>query len=1176
VICQACGTENRSDRRFCSQCGSALATRCPSCGAANDPADRFCGNCGIALSGGQGDGQVAVRPATPVSPTAPAPIAERRVVTVLFADLVGFTALSESRDPEETRELLSRYFALSRETLERYGGTIEKFIGDAVMAVWGAPVARENDAELAVRAALELVGAIPRLSEGLAARAGVLTGEAAVTLGAEGEGMVAGDLVNTASRLQSVAPAGSVLVGETTERAASRAIAFEPAGDQLLKGKQSPVPAFRALRVVAELGGQGRSETLEAPFVGRDEELRLLKDLFHATGREKRTRLISVIGPAGIGKSRLAWEFLKYVDGVIELTYWHAGRSPAYGEGVTFWALGEMVRGRCGLLETDDEATTREKLRSTIEQFSADDEERRWIEAALAALLGVGEPLAGGREELFAAWRTFFERIAEQATVVMVFEDLHWADPGLLDFIDHVVDWTRSLPLYIVTLARPELIENRPDWGAGKRNFTSVSLEPLSPAEMTTMLQGMVPGMPHAFGAAIVARADGIPLYAVETVRMLVAQGKLVEEEGAYKPVGDLSSLAVPETLTALISARLDALEPSQRSLLQDAAVLGQTFTNDALSAVSGVAPADLDPALRALVRREVLRLDANPRSPERGQYGFVQSLIREVAYNTLARADRRVRHIAAARYFEGQGSDELAGALARHYLAAYENTPAGAQADTLAVQARLALRGAADRAVALGSPKQALAFFEQAIAVASDPAEEAELRLRAGEAAMFVGSYDVAVGHVQRAIDLRREMGDRSEVVVALTALARVVVIGGPSKAAAILESTMAEFGEVMDQPAGIRLRSQLARAYLLEPAVPRCLALADEVLAAAEHADLVDVIADTLITRGTALAGVWRTREAAGTLRTGIQLAEQHGLTGTVIRGRANEIGMLSGVDPRAAIEAATSAGALARRLGLRGPLSTAIAGFALAAYTAGEWAAALQDIDTYLADEPEGRDLMAVLNPALWIRAARGEDVSADAARVQAMLRATGEHIYATQVHDLGAAVAFAEGRLDDARTEARASNALDPFPDTMQFAVRASLWLRDIEAARNDYAEYTAGGAHGPMVDAQRAVFQAGIAALAGDVSESVRLYREGRRALRDIGVRFMLALSGIDMALLLPAEKETAESASEAREILVELGARPFIDRLDALRESLPGSTARTDSTARTAAPAAAG
>ncbi len=660
MVCPSCGTENPADKRFCGDCGTPLASGCPTCGAVNPPGKKFCGDCGTALIESATTKTAEVAAARP--PDSPA-VAERRVVSILFADLVGFTALAEGKDAEDTRELLSRYFDLARDVIGRYGGTVEKFIGDAVMAVWGAPTTREDDAERAVRAALDLVDAVRALGSGIAARAGVLTGEAAVTLGATNQGMVAGDLVNTASRLQSVAEPGTVLVGEATQRAAHQAIAFEPIGERALKGKAAPVQAWRALRVVAEVGGRNRSEGLEAPFVGRDEEFRLLRDLFHATGRERRVRLISVTGPAGIGKSRLAWEFLKYVDGLAETMYWHAGRSPSYGQGISFWALGEMVRGRCGLLETDDEPTTRAKVAASVAEWIPDETERGWVEAALLTLLGL--ETGTGSDQLFAAWRTYFERIAEHGTVALVFEDLHFADSGLLDFIDHLLTWSKGLPIYIVTLARPELLDLRPDWGAGKRNFVALSLEPLPVLAMRELLAGLVPGLPDQTVRAIVARADGIPLYAVETVRMLLSEGRLELRDGVFVPVGDLTSLAVPETLTALIAARLDALDPVDRTLAQDAAVLGQSFTMAGLAAVSGMDAALLEPHLGTLVRRELLTLEADPRSPERGQYAFVQALIREVAYNTLAKKDRKVRHVAAARFFETIGTDELVGGLA-------------------------------------------------------------------------------------------------------------------------------------------------------------------------------------------------------------------------------------------------------------------------------------------------------------------------------------------------------------------------------------------------------------------------------------------------------------------------------------------------------------------------------
>ncbi len=641
MICSNCAAENKPGRKFCVRCATPLAAACPSCGAPFDPGDAFCGECAAPLSTG-GAPAGAVRPQGSGAVT---PVAERRLVSVLFADLVAFTPLAEGRDAEETRELLSRYFDIASDVIARYGGTVEKFIGDAVMAVWGAPTAREDDAERAVRAALDLVDAVRALGPEVQARAGVLTGEAAVTIGATNQGMVAGDLVNTASRLQSAAAPGTVLVGEATQRAASGAIAFGPAGDQSLKGKAAPVPAWRALRVVAQRGGQGRSDLPEPPFVGRDEELRLLKDLIATTGRDRRTRLVSITGPGGIGKSRLAWELEKYIDGISEAIYWHRGRSPSYGEGITFWALGEMVRRRVGLGETDDEAATRERIRATVAEHVPAEDDRRWVEPALLTLLGLEPAPAGGRDVLFAAWRIFFERIAERATTVLLFEDLQWADTGLLDFIEHVLEWSKNVPLIVITLARPELLDRRPDWGSATRNLTKLALEPLTDDAMRQLLDGFVPGLPEAAIQAILARADGMPLYAVETVRSLVASGRLQRDGAAYRPVGELGELAVPDTLRSLIASRLDGLDPADRSLVADASVLGQSFTPAGLTAVSGIDLELLEPRLRALVRRELFDLEIDPRSPERGQYRFVQSLIREVAYSTLAKRERRMRH---------------------------------------------------------------------------------------------------------------------------------------------------------------------------------------------------------------------------------------------------------------------------------------------------------------------------------------------------------------------------------------------------------------------------------------------------------------------------------------------------------------------------------------------------
>ena len=564
MTCQACGTPNEDGRKFCKACGQPLALVCASCGAVNTPDARFCGECGSVLA------ETPAATPSAAAPSAGAPSTERRLVSVLFVDLVGFTTLSESRDAEDMRALMDAYFETASTAIERHGGVVEKFIGDAVMAVWGTPVTLEDDAERAVRAALELVDAVAALGDSmgvpLQARAGVLTGEAATSPGAGNQGMVTGDMVNTASRLQSAAAPGQVFVGAPTFRASSRAIAFEEVGELDLKGKEAAVHAWRALRVMAERHGANRV-AIEPPFVGRTEELRLLKELLHATGRESKARLASVSGIGGIGKSRLASELLKYVDGLTEVVYWHHGRCPAYGEGITFWALGEMVRMRAGIAETDAPGVSRTKLAASVADLVSDEEERRWLEPRLAFLLGLEERPAGGGEELFAAWRTFFERISDRGTVVMVFEDLQWADEGLLDFVESLLEWSRTKPISIVTLSRPELVDRRPNWGAGQRNFVALHLEPLPDEAMSELVRAMIPGAADGAVERIVERAEGVPLYAVETIRMLADRGILRAGQDAYEVVGDvdLGSRNVPETLHALIASRLDALGPEDR-----------------------------------------------------------------------------------------------------------------------------------------------------------------------------------------------------------------------------------------------------------------------------------------------------------------------------------------------------------------------------------------------------------------------------------------------------------------------------------------------------------------------------------------------------------------------------------------------------------------------------------
>ncbi len=1162
LICANCQTENPASAKFCTECATPLARACSNCGTPNPPAAKFCSECATAMASQPGGSSSSA--ATGGGHVA-APVAERRVVSVLFADLVGFTPFAEDRDPEQVRESLSAYFETARQVVERYGGTIEKFIGDAVMAVWGVPVAHEDDAERAVRAGMDIVQAVRGLGPGIEARAGILTGEAAVTLGATDQGMVAGDLVNTASRLQSVAPPGTVLVGESTQRSASAGIVFEPTGDHDLKGKGAPVPAWRALRVAGGIGGRWRSEGPEAPFVGRMEELTLLKDLFHATARERRARLVSVVGPAGIGKSRLSREFFNHVDAEAEDFWGHHGRSPAYGEGLTFWALGEMIRQRAGLAETDDEATTRARIHAMVVENVPDDADRRWIEPCMLTLLG----LSGGEtdtEQLFGAWRTFFEHLAADVPVVLAFEDLHWADSGMLDFIDYLLEWSRTQPIFILTLARPELLEKRPTWGAGKRQFTSVYLEPLPEPAIRELLLGLVPGLPDAATRAIAGRADGIPLYAVETVRMLVADGRLVEEGGAYAPSGDLSELAVPESLAALIGSRLDALDPEVRALAQDATVLGQRFTVTGLSAVSGLEREAMEAPLEALVRRELLTMENDPRSPERNQYGFVQSLIREVAYNTLARRDRKVRHLAAARFFESLETDELAGALAGQYVAAHANADSPEETAALAAQARVALRAAADRAASLGASDQAFEFSSQALGLAQDPADEAELALRTGVAARTAGRYTDSEGLLRRALEQFTATNDREGMDRAITALATTLVEASRySEAVELLEPVLGETIDFAARPELIAAGAQLSRAHMLHFEFDAALRAADRVLPAAEFGDMGIVVADLLVTKGTTMTMSRRVREGLGLIRAGQELGESLGATLVVMRAMQNQASSIEWISPRLSFETSREGLSIARRIGHRGYTMLASYNAAGAALTIGEWVWADSVLDDLLDESLEEGDWLLAAAIVHGYRALRGQPRDDLLARIREV--PVTELSYQLLVASAEAYEALAVGRDADAMRHFRLENWSEGASDNFIWFVHLAAWNHD-DSALGDVAQALHdSGRHGPAVDALALTLNAARTGLAGSSQEAVSMFERAADEYRALEMPLQVALVGIDMAAVLdPSQLEVQQAIQNSRVVLSELGAIPLLERLSsavARAESSPAAGDRT-------------
>ena len=876
MTCAVCGADIRAGAKFCSECGTAAASSCPNCSSQVDAGDKFCSECGNPL-GPDPD------PTAPRVRGAAEPARERRFVTAMFIDIVGFTPLTEQRDSEEVRAMLTRYFDRARQIVERFGGVIDKYIGDAVMAVWGAHVAHEDDAERAVRAALELVDAVAELGEsegmpGLAARAGVLSGEAAV--GGDGNavtGLIIGDTVNIASRLQSAADPGQVLVGRATRDLAERAVEFESIGGLTLKGKGEPIEAYRALRVVGGHRGARRNEGLVPPFVGRNDELRLLKDNLHAVERDGRLRMVSIIGQGGIGKSRLVDELWNYVDGLTETFYWHHGRSPAYGEELSFWAVAEMVRQRCGIVEGADDHVTRTRLRTALAEFIADPEDRAWIEPHLESLLGLGGDGSADRVELFAAWRMFFAEIAERGPVVLVFEDAHWADDGTLDFIEEMVSLAAS-PLLVVTLGRPDLLERRPGWGSGRSNSIGAHLAQLAPSTMRELVTGVVPEAPASLVDRLVEHAGGVPLYAVELLRMLATDGTIRPlSDGRFELAGEVADITIPDSLHGLVGARLDQFDREERALIADAAILGQSFTLDGLQALRDGAPGEaLAEQLEPLVRREVLSVNRDPRSPERGQYRFVQSIIREVAHERISRADRYERHVRVARYFESLGLPEVAGVTASHFLDALEAAPGGENTDELRRFAINALLSAADRAGALQSHEQVVKLCLRGIDLAGSPAERGELLIRAARAAHAALDAN-AERYARDAIDAFAEAEDVTGRVRACTALARILNDANRANESwELLQPLVADAGD----RAGSEAVAQLARSFMLDGRTAQALEWCDLGLSQAEQEDNIPVFVDTIITKGVGLGLMYRTREAIILLEAALDMAREHQL--------------------------------------------------------------------------------------------------------------------------------------------------------------------------------------------------------------------------------------------------------------------------------------------------------
>jgi class 3 adenylate cyclase/tetratricopeptide (TPR) repeat protein len=884
AICPACGTENTEGSKFCSECGTPLAA--------------------VDL-----------------------PIQERKVVSALFCDLVGFTSASEASDPEDIDRMLSAYATIARERIEAHGGVVEKFIGDAVVGIFGAPVAHEDDPERAVRAGLRIIEDAESLEgtagEPLRLRIGINTGETLVHLGVtpgSGERILAGDAINTASRIQSVAPEMGVAVGLTTYQATVQVFAYEELPPATLKGKAKPVRVFHAKEPLARLGTD-LTRTPDAEFVGREIDLALLRGIFEKTVASDSPQLVTVIGEPGLGKTRLVAELLNDIDARPELVTWRQGRCLPYGEGITFWALGEIVKAHAGILESDPPAIATRKLEAVL----PGGDERAWFLQRLLPLLGVEAGSEAAREEQFTAWRRFLEHLADVNPTVLVFEDLHWADDAMLAFLDHLAERAEGVPLLVIGTARPELHDNHPGFGGSHVNVNTIRLTPLTDAETARLVSSLLDAsvLPADLQQPILERAGGNPLYAGEFVRLLKDRDLLVQR-GAVWELRRGAEVPFPDSIQALIAARLDTLPPDTKSLLADAAVVGKVFWAGSVTAMGARDPDEVVATLRTLSRKEFVRPARRSSIEGEAEYAFWHALARDVSYGQLPRAVRVDRHVAAARWIESRAPErveDLADVLAYHYTTALGLAEASGDQTTATELRDPALRFlilAGERALGLDT-SAALANLERALALAPiGHRDRPRVLARFGEAAQSAARFAEAAAALEEAIDAYRAAGDLPAAATTMTFLSRVLQHHQDPRTSTLPDEALALLEPLAPSPALVDVLAEVTATQALSGASEQAIVTAERTLVIAADLGLPQP-ARALGYRGLARTDLG---DAGGLddFREAIALATEAGL-GREAANNRNNFGSIVWVfeGPEASLVALQDGIAFARARGL-----------------------------------------------------------------------------------------------------------------------------------------------------------------------------------------------------------------------------------------------------------------
>ena len=942
------------------------------------------------------------------------PRRERKVVTVVFCDLVGFTSRAESLDPEDVEAILRPYHERVRSELERHGGTVEKFIGDAVMALFGAPTAHEDDPERAVRAALAIRDFA--VEEGIELRVGITTGEALVSLDARpdaGEGMASGDVVNTAARLQSAAPVNGVLVDETTYRATRQAIEYEDAVSVEAKGKSEPIAVWEATAARSRFGVDVAHEA-RSQLVGRERELAALQDVFDRARHGRTPQLLTLVGVPGIGKSRLVYELSQIVEADPELITWRQGRCLAYGDGVTLWALAEIVKAQAGIAEQDSPADVAEKLRRAARE-PLPEEDAAWVESHLLALVGLSTEAELGsnrRNEAFSAWRRFLEALAEQRPVVLVFEDLHWADESLLDFVDELVDWLTDVPLLVVATARPELLDRRPNWGGGKLNAATIALAPLTD-EQTAQLLGRALGTPVLAvetQMALLERAGGNPLYAEQFAELYVERGSTDE-------------LPLPETLQGIIAARLDGLSSDEKSFMADGAVVGKVFWTAAL----GRTDVDATATLHSLERKGFVRRQRRSSVEGQTELAFAHALVRDVAYGQIPRADRALKHRRVAEWIESLGRPEdHAEMLAYHWGSALELARASGSDDTeLADSARLALRSAGDRAFALNSFAVAAAQYEDALALwPEDDPGRPDLLFRYARALHWAYDENRQEAALETARDELLAAGDRDGGAEAEALLARLFWDRGQGDH---VEEHIGRAKELVGDSvsaSSARVLAMSARFLAISSDSQEALHLARAALAIADELGLDELRAHALTTVGMSKRDLGDS-SGLGDMEHGLEVALA--IDSPVAATTVNNLAVYATIDgdlPRSE-ELYHEAMRLAERYGDRSSIRFIRGNLIWIDFMRGRWDEALSSADAFIAEcqggSPHTMEWMA--------RAIRGDVLDgrgahdralADHRRAVELSHETGDSIQDVMAGALLAATLCMRGELEQAAT------------------------------------------------------------------------------------------------------------------------------------------------------------